>query len=71
MMNDESWETYMYVEDSLSGHLFSLAKALPKVPSKKDILAALSKLDAASEDWDDAQPDLLLKDLLQSHRMAS
>jgi hypothetical protein len=63
MMNDESWETYMYVEDSLSDHLFSLAKALPKVPSKKDVLAALAKLDAASDDWDDAQPDLLLKTL--------
>lgn len=65
MMNDESWETYMYVEDSLSDQLFSLAKALRTVPSKKDVLATLAKLDAVSEDWDDAQPDLLLKDLLK------
>lgn len=65
MMWDESWETYMYVEDSLAEHLFLVAKSLPRIPTKKDVIETLMRLDAASENWDDEQPDLLLTEYLK------
>jgi hypothetical protein len=64
MSGDESWETYMYVEDSLADKLFAIASRLARVPTKKEIKDLLVKLDAGSDDWDDTQPDLLLAELL-------
>ena len=65
MSSDESWETYMYVENALADKLFSVASRLPRVPTKKVIKDLLAKLDAGSDDWDDTQPDLLLAELLK------
>jgi hypothetical protein len=65
MSSDESWETYMYVENALAEKLFSVASRLPRVPTKKVIKDLLAKLDAGSDDWDDTQPDLLLAELLK------
>jgi hypothetical protein len=65
MSGDESWETYMYVEDSLADRLFAIASRLASVPTKKEIKDLLAKLDAGSDDWDDTQPDLLLLELLK------
>ncbi len=65
MSGDESWETYMYVEDSLADKLFAIASRLARVPTKKEIKDLLAKLDAGSESWDDTQPDLLLLELLK------
>jgi hypothetical protein len=65
MTADDAWPyTYMYVEKGLADHLFSAAKMLPKVPTRKEVLSLLDKLDAASDDWDDTQPDLLLAELI-------
>jgi hypothetical protein len=65
MSGDESWETYMYVEDSLADKLFAIAGRLARIPTKKEIKDLLAKLDASSESWDDTQPDLLLLELLK------
>ena len=65
MSSNENWEIYMYVEDTLAEKLFSLASRLPRVPTKKEVKDLLVKLDAGSDDWDDAQPDLLLSELLK------
>jgi len=63
MSSNENWETYMYVEDTLAEKLFSVASRLPRVPTNKEVKDLLAKLDAGSDDWDDAQPDLLLSEL--------
>jgi len=40
-------------------------KKLPRVLTKKEVKDLLAKLDAVSDNWDDAQPDLLLAELLK------
>lgn len=65
MSDGADWEIYMYVEDTLAEKLFSVARRLPRVPTKKEVKGLLVKLDAGSDDWDDAQPDLLLSELLK------
>lgn len=65
MSTNENWETYMYVEDALAEKLFSIASRLPRVPTVEEVKSLLAKLDAGSDDWDDAQPDLLLAELLK------
>lgn len=65
MSGDESWETYMYVEDALADKLFAIASRLARVPTKKEIKDLLARLDSGSDDWDDTQPDLLLAELLK------
>jgi hypothetical protein len=65
MSSNENWETYMYVEDTLAEKLFSVASRLPRVPTNKEFIKhLLAELDAGSDDWDDTQPDLLLKKLI-------
>lgn len=65
MSSNENWETYMYVEDGLAEKLFAIASRLPRVPTQKEVIDLLAKLDAGSDDWDDTQPDLLLAELLK------
>ena len=65
MSGDENWETYMYVEDALAEKLFAVASRLPRVPTKKEVKDLLTRLDTGSDNWDDAQPDLLLAELLK------
>jgi hypothetical protein len=65
MSDGADWEIYMYVEDTLAEKLFSIARLLPRIPTKKEVKDLLVKLDAGSDDWDDAQPDLLLSELLK------
>jgi hypothetical protein len=65
MSDGADWEIYMYVEDTLAEKLFSIARRLPRVPTKKEVKDLLVKLDAGSDDWDDTQPDLLLAELLK------
>ena len=65
MSDGADWEIYMYVEDTLAEKLFSVARRLPRVPTKKEVKDLLAKLDAGSADWDDTQPDLLLAELLK------
>ena len=65
MSGDENWETYMYVEDALAEKLFAVASRLPRVPTKKEVKDLLTRLDTVSDNWDDAQPDLLLAELLK------
>ena len=64
MSSNENWETYMYVEDTLAEKLFSIASRLPGIPNIVAVKSLLAELDAESDDWDDAQPDLLLTKLI-------
>ena len=65
MSSNENWETYMYVEDTLAEKLFLVASKVPSVLANKEVIKdLLAKLDASSDDWDDTQPDLLLKELI-------
>jgi hypothetical protein len=65
MSSNENWETYMYVEDALAEKLFLVASKVPSVLANKEVIKdLLAKLDAGSDDWDDTQPDLLLKELI-------
>lgn len=64
MSSDESWETYMYVENALAEKLFSVASRLPGIPNIAVVKSLLAELDAGSDDWDDAEPDLLLTKLI-------
>lgn len=58
-------EDVLPVDKALSAHLFEEGAKIVVVPSRERVKQVLMKLDAASEVWDDEQPDLLITTLLK------
>jgi hypothetical protein len=58
-------EDVLPVDKALSAHLFEEGAKIAVVPSRERVKQVLMKLDAASEVWDDEQPDLLITTLLK------
>ena len=58
-------EDVLPVDKALSAHLFEAGAKIAVVPSRERVKQVLMKLDAASEVWDDEQPDLLITTLLK------
>lgn len=57
-------EDVLPVDKALAAHLFEEGAKIAVVPSRERVKQVLVKLDAASETWDDDQPDLLITTLL-------
>ena len=55
----------MSVDEVLMDHLFAEGAKIAAVPGRERVKQVLLKLDAASETWDDDQPDLLISTLLK------
>ncbi len=53
-------EDFLWVEESLAERLSALARKIVSAPTRNQVKHALMKCDAASQSWDDDQPDLLL-----------
>jgi hypothetical protein len=58
-------EDVLPVDKALAAHLFEEGAKIAVVPSRDIVKQVLMKLDAASEAWDDDQPDLLISTLLK------
>ena len=58
-------EDVLPVDKALSASLFEEGAKIAVVPSRERVKQVLMKLDAASETWDDDQPDLLITALLK------
>jgi hypothetical protein len=58
-------EDVLPVDKALSAHLFEEGAKIAVVPGRERVKQVLMKLDAASETWDDDQPDLLITTLLK------
>lgn len=58
-------EDVLPVDKALSASLFEEGAKIAVVPSRERVKQVLVKLDAASETWDDDQPDLLITTLLR------
>jgi hypothetical protein len=58
-------EDVLPVDKALAAHLFEEGAKIAVVPSRESVKQVLMKLDAASEAWDDDQPDLLITTLLK------
>lgn len=58
-------EDVLPVDKGLAAHLFEEGAKIAVVPSRDRVKQVLMKLDAASETWDDDQPDLLISTLLK------
>lgn len=58
-------EDVLPVDKALSASLFEEGAKIAVVPSRERVKQVLVKLDAASETWDDDQPDLLISTLLR------
>jgi hypothetical protein len=57
-------EDVLPVDKALAANLFEEGAKIAVVPSRERVKQVLMKLDAASETWDDDQPDLLIATLL-------
>ena len=58
-------EDVLPVDKALAANLFEEGAKIAVVPSRERVKQVLMKLDAASEVWDDEQPDLLITTLLK------
>jgi hypothetical protein len=58
-------EDVLAVDKALADHLFEVGAKISVVPGREKIRQILLNLDAASETWDDDQPDLLISTLLE------